>query len=139
MKLINAALAEKKLKLKDLSEALREKINGHKEMIVKYNLACDEYEQDEEEDAETEAKLDEQEDFIAKNESSIADEIKALIIEEPTPPAHPAPAPAPAPAPTAPAPTPAPPAKKDSSAGWLIFGGAVLLVTLGAVNVFKKK
>lgn len=135
MKLINAALSEKNLKLKDLSEALREKINGHKEMIVKYNLACDEYEQEEEEDAETEAKLDEQEDFIAKNEASIAEEIKAL--EEPAPPA-PTPAPTPVPTPT-PTPTPAPAAKKDNSAGWLIFGGAVLLVTLGAVNVFKKK
>ena len=130
MKLINAALAEKNLKLKDLSEALREKINGHKEMIVKYNLACDEYEQDEEEDAETESKLDEQEDFIATNEASIADEIKALIKEEETPTPTPTPTPTQTPTPT--------PAKKSSSLGWII-GGAVLLITFGAVNVLKKK
>lgn len=130
MKLINAALAEKNLKLKDLSEALREKINGHKEMIVKYNLACDEYEQDEEEDAETESKLDEQEDFIATNEASIADEIKALIKEEETPTPTPTPTPTQTPTPT--------PAKKSSSLGWII-GGAVLLFTFGAVNVLKKK
>ena len=131
MKLINAALAEKNLKLKELSSEIQDKIAQHKEMIIKYNLACEEYENDEEEDAETEKKLDEQEDFIASNEQEVADEIRAF--EKPAPPADPAPAPDPKPA-HAPA-----PAKKDNSAGWLIFGGAVLLVTLGAVNIFKKK
>ena len=29
--------------------------------------------------------------------------------------------------------------KKDSSLGWLLFGGVALALTLGAVNVFKKK
>lgn len=136
MKLINSALAEKELKTKQLPKELQDEIAQHKEMIVKYNMACDEYENDDEEDAETEAKLDEQEDFLAKNETEIAEKIKAY--EVPAPPA-PDPTPAPAPDPT-PAPAPAPaPAKKDNSAGWLIFGGAVLLVTLGAVNVFKKK
>lgn len=135
MKLINAVLQEKNLKLKDLSDDLREKIDEHKQMIIKYNLACEEYENEEEEDAETEAKLDKQEDFIANNENEIAEEIRNY--EKPATPApeeNPAPAPAPAAA-TAPAPQP----KKDNSAGWLIFGGAVLLVTLGAVNVFKKR
>jgi hypothetical protein len=132
MKLINAALAEKNLKVKELSEDIQQKIAQHKEMIIKYNLACEEYENDEDEDAETEKKLDEQEDFIASNEQEVADEIKAF--EKPAP----APAPVSTPDPT-PAPAPAEPAKKDNSAGWLIFGGAVLLVTLGAVNVFKKK
>lgn len=132
MKLINAALGEKNLKLKDLSSEIQDKIAQHKEMIIKYNLACEEYENEEEEDAETEKKLDEQEDFIASNEQEVADEIRAF--EKPAPPA---PDPVPAPDPT-PAPAPAEP-KKDNSAGWLIFGGAVLLVTLGAVNVFKKR
>lgn len=130
MKLINAALAEKNLKLKDLPAELQEDVAEHKEMIVKYNMACDEYENEDEEDAETEKKLDEQEDFLASNEADIAARIKAFE--------KPAPAPDPAPDPT-PAPAPAAPAKKDNSAGWLIFGGAVLLVTLGAVNVFKKR
>lgn len=134
MKLINAVLQEKNLKLKDLSDDLRERIDEHKQMIIKYNLACEEYENEEEEDAETEEKLDKQEDFIANNENEIAEEIRNF--EKPAPPASEETAPAPAP--TA-APAPAPQPKKDNSAGWLIFGGAVLLVTLGAVNVFKKR
>jgi len=127
MKLINQALQEKNFKIADLSSELQEKINQHKEMIVKYNMACDEYENETDTNPETEKKLDEQEDFIAKNESEIVAEIKAYQKAD-VPPADP---------------IPAPPVvktnKKDSSAGWLIFGGAVLLVTLGAVNVFKKK
>ena len=40
---------------------------------------------------------------------------------------------------TAPAPTPAPAKKEDSSIGWLVFGGVVLVLTVGAVNLMKKK
>jgi myosin heavy subunit len=133
MKLINAELQAKELKLKQLSQELQDEIAQHKEMIVKYNMACDEYDNADEEDDETEKKLDEQEDFLAKNELEIANKIKAYQVPAPAPDPNPAPAQDPAPAP-APAPK-----KSDNSAGWLIFGGAVLLVTLGAVNVFKKK
>ena len=133
MKLINAELQAKELKLKQLSQELQDEIAQHKEMIVKYNMACDEYDNADEEDEETEKKLDEQEDFLAKNESDIAQRIRAYQV--PAPKADPAPS-DPTPAPT---PAPAAPKKSDNSAGWLIFGGAVLLVTLGAVNVFKKK
>jgi hypothetical protein len=134
MKLINAELQAKELKLKQLSQELQDEIAQHKEMIVKYNMACDEYDNADEEDEETEKKLDEQEDFLANNESDIAKRIKEFEVPAPKDPApsdDPTPAPAPAPAPA--------PKKSDNSAGWLIFGGAVLLVTLGAVNVFKKK
>lgn len=133
MKLINAELQAKELKLKQLSQELQDEIAQHKEMIVKYNMACDEYDNADEEDEETEQKLDEQEDFLASNESDIAKRIREFEVPAPAPAPDPAPDPAPAPAP-APAPK-----KSDNSAGWLIFGGAVLLVTLGAVNVFKKK
>jgi len=131
MKLINAELQAKELKLKQLSQELQDEIAQHKEMIVKYNMACDEYDNDEEEDVETEKKLDEQEDFLARNESEIAKRIRDI----------PAPKKDTASSDTTPAPTPAAttPKKSENSAGWLIFGGAVLLVTLGAVNVFKKK
>ena len=133
MKLINAELQAKELKLKQLSQELQDEIAQHKEMIVKYNMACDEYDNADEEDEETEKKLDEQEDFLANNESDIARRIREFQVPAPNPApsdeSTPAPAPAPAPAPK----------KSDNSAGWLIFGGAVLLVTLGAVNVFKKK
>jgi hypothetical protein len=132
MKLINAALAEKNLRVKELSKELQDKIAQHKEMIIKYNLACEEYENEEEEDPELTKKLDEQEDFIASFEEEVAAEIKEYqkpVAQDPEPAIDPAPAPAQA----------APEPKKDNSAGWLIFGGAVLLVTLGAVNIFKKK
>jgi hypothetical protein len=130
MKLINAALAEKNFRVKDLSKELQDKIAQHKEMIIKYNLACEEYENEEEEDPETTSKLDEQEDFIANYEEEVAAEIKAYqkpAVPDPAPALDPPPAQAPA------------PAKKDNSVGWLIFGGAVILVTFGAVNIFKKK
>jgi len=132
MKLINAELQAKELKLKQLSQELQDEIAQHKEMIVKYNMACDEYDNADEEDEETEEKLDEQEDFLARNESDIAKRIREFQV----------PAPASDPEPSDPKPAPAQataPKKSDNSAGWLIFGGAVLLVTLGAVNVFKKK
>jgi phage-related tail protein len=128
MKLINAALQEKQLKLKELSEQLRQDIKNHQEMVVKYNMACEQYESEEEEDVETEKKLDEQEDFIAANEAEIAKHVREFekpVVQQTV-----------SDAPTA---TPAQPKKESSSAGWLIFGGAILLVTLGAVNVFKRK
>lgn len=125
MKLINAALAEKNVKSKELTNEIQEKIARHKEMIIKYNLACEEYENEEEEDAATETKLDEQEDSIARNEAEVAAEIRAF--EKPVVVAA-----------TGAAAEPAEP-KESSSVGWLIFGGAVLLVTLGAVNILKKK
>ena len=127
MKLINSALAEKNLRVKELSKELQDKIAQHKEMIIKFNMACEEYENEEDEDEETANKLDEQEDFLASNEEEIADEIKdiqnqTLNLVGPSP-EYPTKA----------------PAKKDNSIGWLIFGGAVILVTFGAVNIFKKK
>ena len=125
MKLVSQALADKNLKSKDLSQDLKQRIDNHREMIVKYNMACEEYEGSEDEDSEVEKKLDEQEDFIANNEKELVAEIKNY--QEPA---------ASAAAPAAPA---SPAKSKDNSVGWLIFGGAVLLVTLGAVNVFKKK
>jgi len=121
MKLVSQALADKNLKLKDLSQDLKQRIDNHREMILKYNMACEEYDDSEDEDSEVEKKLDEQEDFIANNEKELVAEIKNYQEAQP------------------PAPPPPPAKSKDNSVGWLIFGGAVLLVTLGAVNVFKKK
>ncbi len=131
MKLINQALSEKNLKLKNLPQDLQSDIAEHKELIIRYNMACEEYEKQEEEDHEVEQKLDAQEDVIANNEIEIAQKIKSFVPEEP----------APAPADPAPITEPVVPVEKEekSSIGWLIFGGAALLITLGAVNVFKKK
>ena len=140
MQLINQALKEKNFKLADLSEELQEKVNEHKEMIVKFNMAIDEYENDEDEDAETEKKLDEQEDFIANNEKEVAEEIRSYVKPEPKP----EPEPEPEPEPYYPRQIrreirEEEPKKKKSDVGWLVFGGVVLAITLGAVNVFKKK
>lgn len=133
MKLILKALADKGLTEEQLPAETQEDIKRHREMIVKYNAACDEYEEDEEQDAEIEAQLDEQENYLATNEAAIVESINAF---------NPQPAPAPNPEPPAPpAPNPEPPAKeeKKGGAGWLIFGAAVMLITVGAVNVFKKR
>lgn len=138
MQLINETLKEKNYKLADLSDELKEKVNDHKEMIIKYNMAIDEYENDEDEDAETEKKLDEQEDFIANNEKEIAEEIRNYVKPEPKPEPEHEPEPEPYRRPV-PRPRPEPVKEKKSDVGWLIFGGVVLAITLGAVNVFKKK
>ena len=140
MQLINQALKEKNYKLADLSEELKEKVNDHKEMIIKYNMALDEYENDEDEDAETEKKLDEQEDFIASNEKDVAEEIRNYVKPEPKPEPEPEPEPEPKPYPRQiRREIREEPKKKKSDVGWLVFGGVVLAITLGAVNVFKKK
>ena len=89
-------------------------------------MALDEYEKEEEEDKETEKKLDDMEHFISTKDQQLANQIKAY---EP-------------PAPVVPEGTPPPPPpekKEDNSIGWLIFGGVVIVATLGLVNVFKKK
>lgn len=126
MKLINEAIKQKKINSKQLPELLREEISELKEIILKYNMALDEYEKEEEEDKGTEKQLDDMENFIATKDQELANEIKAY-----EPPAAPVPA-------AAAAATP-PENKEDNSIGWLIFGGVVIVATLGLVNVFKKK
>jgi len=132
MKLINAALAEKNVKIKELPKELQQDISKLKEMVVKYNMACDEYENEEEEDAQIEKKLDEQEDILASFEGEIAANIKGYeknvknLIDQNS-------------ASVVSSDDSSDTENKGSSVGWLIFGSAVLLVTLGAVNVFKKR
>lgn len=115
MELIEAALKEKKIPYKDLSDELKGEIKDLQVMMDKYNKVCDEYES-QDEDAETEKLLDEMDHDIATVEIKIANKIKD---------GTPAPAPA--------------EKKKESGIGWLIFGSVVLAITLGAVNVLKKK
>ena len=127
MKLVTSALKEKGLKLSELSEALQERVASLKELTDNYNEAVEDYDNEEEKDEATEGELDQMEHFIAENDADIANAIKSFNIQsfddnEP-----------------APAPAPAPEKKKDGGLGWLIFGGIALVVTLGAVNVLKKK
>jgi len=131
MKLISQALAEKNLKIRNLPKELQDDISEHKELIIRFNMACEEYEKEEEEDVETEKQLDAQEHTIAENESELAQRIKNFEIkddqDEPKPVYTPSQS------------STQVKEEKGSSIGWLIFGGAALLVTLGAVNVFKKR
>jgi len=133
MKLINEALKRKGITLKKLPEEIKDQISSLKSSIEDYNKEAEAYEDQEEEDTAMEEKLDKWEDEIAAKDHDISLQIKNY--QEPKPEPKPEPAPAPAPAPE-----PAPVAKKeDNSVGWLIFGGVVLALTLGAVNLMKKK
>ena len=131
MKLINAALHDKQLKSSDLSDDIKQDINELKELVLKFNEAVKEYNASPKKDKATEAQLDDMEDQMTDLEKDIVGKINAY--EKPAPKEE---AKAAAEGTTTPAPAPK---KEDSSLGWLIFGGVALVVTLGAVNLFKKK
>jgi len=132
MKLINAALHDKQLKSSELSDDIKQEINELKELVLKFNEAVKEYNASSKKDKATEAQLDDMEDQMTDLEKDIVSKINDYekpAPKEETKAAEGTPAPAPAPAPK----------KEDSSLGWLIFGGVAFVVTLGAVNLFKKK
>ena len=128
MKLVNSALAEKQVRLEDLPASLTDRIANLRDLILKYNEACDQYDEEADKDAETEAKLDAMEDVIATTEKELADEILAYDKDaqqqqqqqQSTTGGQ-------------------KPEKEESSIGWLIFGGIALVITLGTVNLLKKK
>jgi hypothetical protein len=126
MKLISEVLQEKGLKQNELPEQIKNEIDELRVMIVKYNEACDEYDEENEKDHETEQELDAMEDSIAEFEQGIASDIRGLQNIQPA-------------AQQKSADGTKPEEKKGSSLGWLLFGGVALALTLGAVNVFKKK
>jgi len=131
MKKISEALRKKGVSSKSLPEELQDEIAKLREDIIEYNNTCEQYEKEkdeEEPDEEAEKKLDDLADSLAERELEIAEKVLQF---EPQP--EPAAAAAPAAAPAAPA------KKEDSSVGWLIFGGVVLALTLGAVNLMKKR
>jgi len=133
MKVVTLALKEKGLKISELPQELQQKIASLKELTDKYNDAVESYDETEEENKEVEAELDTMEDLIATSDKDVANEIKQY---EPTPATPPAPA---TPESTEPEKEPEPEKKKDGGFGWLIFGGLVLVATVGAVNLLKKK
>lgn len=136
MKLINATLNDKQIKSSELPDNIKSDIKELKDLIVKFNEAVNQYNDSGKKSKAGVDKLDAMSDHIEDFEKKIAEAIKAY--EKPEPKVEPTPAPAdPTPAP---APAPAKEAKKeDSGLGWLIFGGVALVVTLGAVNLFKKR
>ena len=126
MKDVSKALAEKKLSIRSLPEHLQQEIASLKALIIKYNEACDEYEEHEGKDEATEKELDNMEDYIKESEEDLVSKIMEI---------NPV-------ASTATETAAAADGKKkeeDTSIGWLIFGGVVLVATVGLVNVFKKK
>ena len=134
MKLINATLNDKQIKSSELPEAIVNQIKELKDLIVKYNDSVNEYNSSSKQTKAGKQKLDAMSDHIEELENKIVQEIKAY--EKPEPIVEPTPAPAPDPTP---APAPIKEKKEDSGLGWLIFGGVALVVTLGAVNLFKKR
>ena len=133
MKKISEALRKKGIASKALPQELQESIAKLREDILAYNAAVEEYdnekgeedEEDEEAAKEANKKFEDLADAIAEKEIELAEAIENF--QE-------------APKNDEPVPTPATPQKKeDSSVGWLVFGGVVLALTLGAVNLMKKK
>jgi len=122
MKIINQALKEKNLTVRQLPSNIQEEIESFRGMILKYNEACDEYDKEPEQDAETVRKLDEMEHYIARSETELADKILGKQVTV-----------------AADGGTTAVPKKEDNSVGWLIFGGIALVATFGLVNVFQKR
>ena len=122
MKLVSQALSEKKLSVEQLPSNLQSEIEDLRNMILKYNEACDEYDalEESERDLETEKNLDSMEDSIAEVEKELADEIKSLNAkpsgeQKPTE-----------------------EKKEKSSLGWLLLAGVVGVVTLGVVSLRNK-
>jgi hypothetical protein len=135
MKLINSTLNDKQIKTSELSDDIQKEIKDLKELIVKFNDSVSEYNDSPKKSKVATKKLDAMSDDIADTEKKIVEKIKAYEKPEPIVEATPAPAPE-----TEPIPNPTPTEKKgDSSLGWLLFGGVALVVTLGAVNLFKKR
>lgn len=134
MKKISEALRKKGVSSKSLPQELQDEIAKLREDIIEYNNTCEQYEKEkdeEEPDEEAEKKLDDLADSLAERELEIAEMVLQF---------EPKPEPAAVPAAAAASPAAAAPAKKeDSSVGWLIFGGVVLALTLGAVNLMKKR
>lgn len=130
MKKITEALRKKQITSKALPQDLQDQIAKLREEILAYNAAVEEYEKEkgednEDADEEADKKFEDLADSIAEKEVEIATAIENF--QEAAKSDEPAPAPA------------AAPKKEDNSVGWLVFGGVVLALTLGAVNLMKKK
>jgi hypothetical protein len=122
MKLVSQALSEKKLSVEQLPSNLQSEIEDLRNMILKYNEACDEYDalEESERDLETEKNLDSMEDSIAEVEKDLADEIRSLNAQPSG------------------EQKPTEEKKEKSSLGWLLLAGVVGVVTLGVVSLRNK-
>jgi hypothetical protein len=137
MKIVNEVLKANKTGVKNLPEELQDEVNTLKETIMKYNMALEEVDEDDEEEN---ANLDAMENEIAETDEAIASKIKSYLTQ-------PQPQPQTQPQPQQPQPQTqslegggeAKDKKKDNSVGWLVFAGVVFAATLGVVNIMKKR
>jgi len=127
MKNVVATLKKQNLQVTDLPQELQQRVNSLEQLFEKFKDAAQEYDNQEETNKDTERILDEMEDKLATEDEELADDIEDYIIEKNKPQSEPQPEPQPE------------PKKKESGLGWLIFGGLALVLTLGAVNTFKKR
>jgi hypothetical protein len=132
MKLVSQALSEKKLSVEQLPSNLQSEIEDLRNMILKYNEACDEYDalEEDERDLETERNLDSMEDSIAEVEKDLAFEIRSLNTQ-PSGEQKSTLQPSGEQKPTE-------EKKEKSSLGWLLLAGVVGVVTLGVVSLRNK-
>jgi hypothetical protein len=141
MEKVNGILKQKKIGEKDLSVELQKEVSNLKEIIVKYNLAVDEFNKNDDKDAETEKELDEMQDRIVKLDTSLAKKISDYFdnkaeeaVEQKA-----AEQKAAEQKPQQNEQKPVEQKKKDNSVTWLILGGVLFAATLGVVNLMKKK
>jgi hypothetical protein len=131
MKLVSQALSEKKLSVEQLPSNLQSEIEDLRNMILKYNEACDEYDalEEDERDLETERNLDSMEDSIAEVEKDLAFEIRSLNTQPSGKSLNAQPSGEQ---------KPTEEKKEKSSLGWLLLAGVVGVVTLGVVSLRNK-
>lgn len=118
MKNVVATLKKQNLQVTDLPQELQQRVNSLEQLFEKFKDAAQEYDNQEETNKDTERILDEMEDKLATEDEELADDIEDYIIEKNKP---------------------QPEKKKEGGIGWLIFGGLALVLTMGAVNNFKKR
>lgn len=130
-------LKEAQIQESELLAKTKKKIENYREIEEGINAANESLENPEEDDDidDIEYSLEQFEKDLEKLDKAICKEITAMQKEKSA-------APAPAQATDAnqnPDAKKNADGKKDSSIGWLIFGGLALVATLGAVNLFKNK
>ena len=136
MKALFDYLEAAKLTEEDLPQELQTQIDALDERTERWNENVDAYNEDDvEEDEEVEARLQAEEQALVQIENAIIQSVYAWLKSKSAGKSAPQPTGVP------PAPQPAKTGEGDDGGGWgwLIFGSLALVVTMGAVNIFKKR
>lgn len=124
MKKTSQALKQKNLSAEQLPTEIKSQVEKLTDMTENYNEIVENYEKEEETNKDLEKELDDLHADIQKTDDELSELIKNY---NPEPPAQKS------------AEGTKTEEKKDNGIGWLIFGGIVLVATVGAVNMFKKR